>query len=95
MRHLHQRISRSMFTHMRTSLDIPEPLLKRAKRLARERSTTLRQLLLDGLRSVIERGTETASYQMQDCSFGAGGLVEGLSWSDTERIDELVYGDRE
>jgi hypothetical protein len=93
-RHLHRRIFGSMLTHMRTSVDIPEPLLKRAKRLARERSTTLRQLLLDGLRSVVERGDEPAPYRMQDYSYGSGGLVEGLSWSDTERIDELIYEDR-
>jgi hypothetical protein len=83
-----------MLLHMRTSVDIPDPLLKRAKRLARERSTTLRQLLVDGLRLVVERGEEPAPYRMQDCSHGSGGLVEGLSWSDTERIDELTYEDR-
>jgi hypothetical protein len=31
---------------------------------------------------------------LRDCSFGEGGLVDGLSWSDTERLDDLVYGDR-
>lgn len=83
-----------MLWHMRTSIDIPDPLLRRAKKLAQRRGTTLRQLLIDGLLSVVEQGTRTSDYQMQDCSFGSGGLVEGLSWSDTDSLDELVYGDR-
>jgi hypothetical protein len=79
---------------MRTSVDIPDPLFRRAKQLARARGTTLRQLLLDGLRAIVERTPTTGSYRMKDCSFGEGGLVEGLSWTDSERLDELVYGDR-
>ena len=85
-----------MRLHMRTSVDIPDPLLRRAKKLARERGTTLRALLLDGLRSVVEKSSSmVGAYRMKDCSTGDGGLVEGLSWSDTERMDALVYEDRE
>jgi hypothetical protein len=83
-----------MLKHMRTSVEIPDALLRRAKKLARERGVTLRQLLLDGLRSVVERPDSAPTYRMKDCSFGEGGLVEGLSWSDVERVDELVYEDR-
>lgn len=83
-----------MLSHMRTSIDIPDPLLRRAKKLARERGTTLRQLLLNGLQAVIEQETPRGPHRMKDCSFGEGGLVEGLGWSDTERLDELAYGDR-
>lgn len=74
-------------------MDIPDPLLLRAKKLARERGVTLRQLLLDGLRSIVEE-RPPKRHRMIDRSFGEGGLVEGLSWSDSERMDELVYGDR-
>lgn len=91
---LHIRISDFMLWHMRTSFDIPEPLLRRAKKLARDRKTTLRQVVIDGLRAVVERNTGAVRHRMKDCSFGDGGLVDGLSWSDSERIDELVYGDR-
>jgi hypothetical protein len=79
---------------MRTSVDIPDPLLRRAKKLARQRGTTLKQLLLDGLRRVVSVDALAQPHQMKDCSFGEGGLVDGLSWSDSERLDELVYGDR-
>jgi hypothetical protein len=82
-----------MLTHMRTSVDIPEPLLRRAKKLARERGIPLRQLLIDGLRSVVENDVKVSAHRMQDHSFGRGGLVEGLSWSDSERLNELSYED--
>jgi hypothetical protein len=79
---------------MRTSVDIPDPLLRRAKKLAREQGLTLRQLLVDSLRATLERSAPAAKHRMKDRSFGEGGLVSGLAWSDTERIDELAYGDR-
>jgi hypothetical protein len=82
-----------MLTHMRTSIDIPEALLRRAKKLARERGITLRQLLLEGLRSRVE-SPAVREHRMKDCSFGEGGLVSGLSWSDLDRLEELTYGDR-
>jgi hypothetical protein len=79
---------------MRTSVDIPDLLLRRAKRLARERGITLRQLLVDGLTTALEREEPAPKHRMKDRSYGEGGLASGLSWSDTERIDELSYGDR-
>jgi hypothetical protein len=82
-----------MLSHMRTSIDIPEPLLLRAKKLARERGVPLRQLVVDGLRSVVEREVKVSPHCMRDHSFGRGGLVEGLSWSDSERLNELAYED--
>jgi hypothetical protein len=83
-----------MLKHMRTSVEIPDPLLRQAKRAARERGTTLRQLLLEGLRSVVGRDERVRHHRLKDLSFGEGGLVDGLSWSDAERMDDLVYGDR-
>jgi hypothetical protein len=79
---------------MRTSVDIPDHLLRQAKKTARERGTTLRQLVVDGLRSAVARGAPVRSHRLKDLSFGRGGLVDGLSWSDVERMDALVYGDR-
>ncbi len=90
---MHLGIFYNMLLHMRTSFDIPDPLLQRAKKLARERGTTLRQLLLDGLRSTVEQDAQPRPHRMKDFSFGKGGLVSGLSWGD-ERIDEIARGDR-
>ena len=80
---------------MRTSVDIPDALLRRARSLASERGITLRQLLVDGLTAALDREELRPQHRMKDISYGRGGLVRGLSWSDTERMNELVYGDRE
>lgn len=77
---------------MRTSFDIPDGLFQRAKKLARERNTTLRALLLEGLSELLQRERPRANqYQMKDCSFGTGGLVEGLEWTDSDRLRDLTY----
>lgn len=38
---------------MRTSLEIPDPLFKAAKRLALERNTTLKNLVTEGLQRLV------------------------------------------
>lgn len=81
-----------MLTCMRTSVDIPDPLLRRAKKLARERGTTLRALVLDGLARVLAGGAAPAKrYRVKDCSFKGDGLVEGLQWGDWDEIRERIY----
>jgi hypothetical protein len=39
---------------MRTSLEIPDPVFKAAKRLALERNTTLKNLVTEGLQRILE-----------------------------------------
>jgi hypothetical protein len=40
---------------MKTTLDLPEPLLRRAKRQALERRTTLKALVVSGLKRELQR----------------------------------------
>lgn len=82
-----------MLRHMRTSLDIPDPLLRKAKALARARGTTVRQLILEGLRTVLEQ-PKRGAYRLEDCSFGGKGLSEGLEWSDWDEILRRSYEGR-
>lgn len=43
---------------MKTTIEVPDALATRAKRLAREHHITLRELVIAGLRAEIERRTE-------------------------------------
>lgn len=43
---------------MKTTIEVPDALAAQAKRLARERHITLRELVVSGLRAEIERHTE-------------------------------------
>jgi hypothetical protein len=85
-----------MLAHMRTSVDIPDALFQRAKKLARTRGTTLRALLIEALRQTLdgELGESHPGYTLEDCSFGGDGLVDGLAWTDSEAIREKVYEGR-
>ncbi len=86
-----------MLRHMRTTLDLPTPLLEKAKRLARARRTTLRQLVAEGLQWVVEAdkaSRASPSFRLRDASFGEGGLANGLDENDWERIRELTYEGR-
>lgn len=79
-----------MLTHMRTSFDLPDALLSRAKRLARSRGTTLRAIVEEGLLAVLKSST-SAPYRLPDTSFRGDGMVEGLGEADWSRIRDLAY----
>jgi hypothetical protein len=80
---------------MRTTIDLPDALFARAKRAARARNTTLRTLVIEGLRLVTARDAASpARFRLADASFGEGGLVEGLAETDWDRIRDLAYEGR-
>ena len=81
--------------HMPTSVEIPDALLRRVRSVARKRRTTLRAIVLEGLRKVVDQQPrEMPPYTLGDASFGDGGLVEGLSATDWEEIRHRAYGGR-
>jgi hypothetical protein len=82
-------------THMKTTVDIADPLLARAKRLATRRGTTLRAVIEDALRKelAIEDETRTAAL-VRTHTFGGRGLQRGLSWDDWGTIRSLAYEGR-
>ncbi|MCG8554548.1 MAG: hypothetical protein MJD61_04555 [Proteobacteria bacterium] len=79
---------------MRTSLDVPDELLRRAKAYARQRGLTFRELVLQGLRETLDRSEQRKRYVMKDLSVGRGGLLEGLTTSDWEEIRRRAYEGR-
>ena len=46
-----------MATHMKTTIELSDPLFQSAKRLAQESQTTLRALIEEGLRRVLNEQT--------------------------------------
>lgn len=75
-----------MVSNMKTTIDIPEPLLEQAKTVATEEGTTLKRLVEEGLRLVIERHGAPAVFKLRSASSKGEGVQPGV---DLERWDQL------
>ena len=70
--------------HMKTTLDISDNILKRAKRLARKRHVTLRSLTEEGLARMLEEGEKKDTRALRPVTFKGKGLTPeyaGAGWS--------------
>lgn len=83
-----------MGAHMKTTIEIADPVLREARALARKQGRTLRELVEAGLRHVIddERGRE--GFSLPDKSVGGKGFQAGVRGESWSRILELAYEDR-
>ncbi|MDQ6771977.1 MAG: DUF2191 domain-containing protein [Candidatus Dormibacteraeota bacterium] len=78
---------------MKTTVEIAEPLLSRAKEVAALRRTTLRALIEAGLRQVLgEPGT--TPFTLRDASVGGQGMNPEFAEGSWERIREPAYDGR-
>ena len=80
--------------HMKTTVEIPDPLLDEARRVAAREGRTVRALVEEGLRKVLAERKRSAAFRLRRASFKGEGLqpdVAGASW---ERIRELTYEGR-
>ncbi|MCH8307227.1 MAG: type II toxin-antitoxin system VapB family antitoxin [Proteobacteria bacterium] len=79
---------------MKTTVDISDELLKKAKRLAAKRRTTLRAIIEQGLRNTIKEQQRGAKYVLPDMSIDGKGLqaeFKNKAWSD---IRDAAYEGR-
>ena len=78
--------------HMKTTLDIQDELLARAKRHAQRTGRPLRAVVEEGLRQELSRETNRTPFRLQDHSVGERGAkdpLEAYSWQD---LREIIYG---
>lgn len=66
---------------MKTTIEITDSLLAEAKKLAAARSTTLRQIVEEGLRKVIEEKPKKP-FKLRDGSVGDPNKVQKLNWPE-------------
>jgi hypothetical protein len=82
-----------MLTHMRTSVDLPSSLLNRARRLAQRRGVTLKALVEEGLRRVLE-DSPAPGFKLPDRAFQGDGLVSGEDQVDWDKARAAIYEGR-
>jgi hypothetical protein len=77
---------------VKTTIEISDPLLVRAKRHARKIGKPLRALVEEGLRRVLDDTPSRSPHKLRDLSFGRAGdpnPLEGMSWQD---LRDEIYG---
>ncbi len=79
---------------MKTTIDISDPLLRAARKLADREGTTLRALVEQGLRGVIAEKKSKRDFRLRKASVGGRGLRPELRDADWERLRDLAYGGR-
>jgi hypothetical protein len=86
-----------MVAHMKTTVEISDPLLEASKETAQREGTTLRALVEEGLRLSLERREEARrgpGFRLRDASVGGRGLRPELRGAAWESIRDLAYEDR-
>lgn len=78
---------------VKTTLDIQDELLARAKRHARQTGRPLRAVVEEGLRQVLSNTAPRQRYRLPDQSMGESGgrdPLEAYSWQDLRGV---IYGE--
>lgn len=76
---------------MKTTIDIADPLLDKARRVAAREGTTVKALVEAGLRRIIDDKEQPRAFRLRRASFKGRGLqrgAKGLSW---DRLREMAY----
>ena len=81
-------------THMKTTIDIADSILLRAKALASREKSTLRALTEEGLELVMQRREHPPRYRVKPVVFGGEGLSEEFKGGAWEQSRAAAYGER-
>ena len=79
---------------MKTTVELPDRLLQEAKRTALKEGTTVRALIEQGLRTVLDDRKQSGGFHLRDASFRGDGLVVGRSLRDWNAVRDLIYAER-
>jgi hypothetical protein len=82
-----------MVVRVKTTVDIAEAMLKEAKLIAAREGTTLKALVEEGLRHVIdERAHQKTGFRLRDVRYGDSVGAPGIDPNDWMSIKHLVRG---
>ena len=79
--------------YMKTTIDIHDELLARAKRHARESGRSLRAVVEEGLRLVLTTSAPDRQYRLADLRVGDPNAPDPLDQYSWPELRELIYGD--
>ncbi|HYB36697.1 MAG TPA: type II toxin-antitoxin system VapB family antitoxin [Mycobacterium sp.] len=76
---------------MKTTVNLPDELLREAQELARRERTTLRELIETGLRAVVKQRSGESSFVLPDASVDGRGLRPAFRGASWEQIRDTIY----
>ena len=68
-----------MVTHMKTTIELSDALLKAARKRARARGLTLRAIVEEGLRLVLRDEAKAKPFRLRRASFKGEGVVDATN----------------
>lgn len=80
-----------MVAHMKTTIDIADDLLLRAKQEAKAFQTTLRSLIEAGLREILGRSSAAKQSRVEPVTYRGEGLQPGLRGKGCEAVRDAIY----
>lgn len=87
--------SSDIVSNMKTTIDVADALLEEARRVAARDHTTLRQLVHEGLRRVLEeRRPRRHTFHLRQVEPGGGGFQPEFAGGDWARIRDEIYRGR-
>ncbi|MGI8726821.1 MAG: type II toxin-antitoxin system VapB family antitoxin [Solirubrobacterales bacterium] len=78
---------------MKTTVEIRDELIERARALNEQHGTTLRELVEAGLDREIESRSREPEFTLRDCSFGGNGLSREFAGAGWEKLRAAAYED--
>ena len=79
---------------MKTTIEIADALLAETRQLADRDHTTLRALVEEGLRQIVQERRRTPQFRLRKASFGGNGLRPEIDEGDWGTIRAMGYEGR-
>ena len=83
-----------MVDHMKTTMDLPDELFREVQRVARDEGVSMKSLMEEGLRAVLERRRGAGRFRLPDASVDGNGLQPEFRDASWEQLRAAAYGDR-
>jgi hypothetical protein len=79
---------------MKTTIEISDPLLQEARKLAAREGLTLRTLVERGLSLVVREGKKPASFKLRRAAYKGHGVQPEFRNADWDKINDAAYEGR-
>jgi hypothetical protein len=97
-RYCYPYLGYNMDGSMKTTVDIADPVLREARKVAAREGTTVRSLIEEGLRRILTEKRQKARFRLRLVTAGGRGLRPELQGAGWDEIRDLIYergeGDR-